>query len=249
MLAGRHQTGKMGHIHHQVSAYLVGQGAEGGKVPETAVGRAAGDDDLRLVLLGQRHKLVHVDAVVLGADTIGDRVEPFARHVRLGAMRQMSTRSEVKAEHRVARLGKRQEDGLVRLAARVGLHVGKLAAEQRVGALDGQVFGDVDVLATTIVAFTWVTLGILVGQNGTLRLENCLGDDILRSDQFDFMLLTTELLRHGRGDRGINLGEGAMEKVGKLCAGRFGHLGFRSVKGRFLGRTYRDEMPRRHARP
>ena len=53
---------------------------------------------------------------------------------------------------------------------------------------------------------------------------------------------------NGDADVAKKLAE-AMEKVGKLCAGRVGHLGFRSVKGRYLGRTDRDEMPRRHARP
>ena len=46
-------------------ADLVGDLAEAGEIPEARIGRAAGDDQLRLVLAGEPLDLVHVDALVV----------------------------------------------------------------------------------------------------------------------------------------------------------------------------------------
>jgi hypothetical protein len=46
------------------------------------------------------------------------------------------------------------------------------AAEQLLGALDGQRLGDVDELAAAVVAAARIALGILVGQHRALRLQH-----------------------------------------------------------------------------
>jgi hypothetical protein len=64
----------------------------------------------------------------------------------------------------VAGLQEGQEHGLVGLRAGVRLHVGGFGAEQLLDAVDGQLLGDVDVLAAAVVALAGVALGVLVGQ-------------------------------------------------------------------------------------
>ena len=101
----------------------------------------------------------------------------------------------------------RQEHGLVHLRAGVGLHVGEVGAEQLLGALDGERFGDVDVLAAAIVALAGIALGVLVGHDRALRLEHGAGDDVLGRDQLDLVLLAAEFLADGVGDLGIGFGQ------------------------------------------
>ena len=53
---------------------------------------------------------------------------------------------------RVAGLEHRHVGGVVGLGAGVGLDVGVLGAEQRLGAVDRELLGDVDLLAAAVVA-------------------------------------------------------------------------------------------------
>ena len=61
VLAGGDEAGEVGHVDHQLRADRVGDLAEGGEVELARVGRPAGDDQLRPVLLGEPRDLVHVD--------------------------------------------------------------------------------------------------------------------------------------------------------------------------------------------
>ena len=54
VLAGGDEAGEVGHVDHQLGADRVGDLAEGGEVELARVGRPAGDDQRRLVLLGER---------------------------------------------------------------------------------------------------------------------------------------------------------------------------------------------------
>ena len=67
MRAARDQPGEMGHVDHEVGADRVGDLAEAGEIAEARIGRAAGDDHLRLVLAREPLDLVHVDALVVAA--------------------------------------------------------------------------------------------------------------------------------------------------------------------------------------
>ncbi len=75
------------------------------------------------------------------------------------------------------------------------LDVGEGGAEQLAGALDGELFRDVDILAAAVVAPTGVTFGVFVCQHRALRLEHRAGDDILGGDQLDLVALAGEFLR------------------------------------------------------
>ncbi len=111
-----------------------------------------------------------------------------------------------------------EEHGLVGLRAGIGLHVGETAAEQAAGALDGERFGDVDELASAIVAPAGIALGVLVGHHRALRLEHGAGDDVLGGDQLDLVALAAEFLGDGVGDLGIAVGQGGgKEAVGHVA--------------------------------
>ena len=119
-------------------------------------------------------------------------------------------------------LEQRQKHRLVRLAAGVRLHVGEAAAEEPLRPLDGEVLGDVDILAAAIVAPARIALGIFVGHHRALRLEHGARHDVLRRDQLDLVLLATELRFDGAGDLGIGFGErGGEERLRRgQAAGR-----------------------------
>src|SRR3546814_9332553 len=82
---GGHQAGEVRPVDHEVGADLVGDLAEAREVDEERIGRAAGDDELRLVLERQLFDLVEVDAPVVpahavmhGDETLAGRSEEHA---------------------------------------------------------------------------------------------------------------------------------------------------------------------------
>ena len=88
------------------------------------------------------------------------------------------------------------------------------------GTVDGQRLRDIDVLATAVIAFARITLGVLVCQHGSLHGKNVLAGVVLRCDQLDVMLLANIL----RGDGGSELRiKGGQRIVGSQGSGRLGH--------------------------
>jgi hypothetical protein len=67
-------------------------------------------------------------------------------------------------------------------------------AEQLLGALDGQFFGNIDELAAAIIALARIALGILVGHDRALGFKHGARNDVLRGDQLDLMALAAEFL-------------------------------------------------------
>lgn len=63
------------------------------------------------------------------------------------------------------------------LAAGMGLHIGVVAAEELLHALDGEVFNHIHIRAAAIIAA--VSLSIFVGEDRALRLQNGRADEIL----------------------------------------------------------------------
>ena len=128
----------------------------------------------------------------------------------------MAAGGEVEAHEGVAGLQQRQEHRLVHLAAGVRLNVGKVSAEQFLGALDRQRLGDVDPFATAVVARARIAFGVFVGHHRALRLQHGAADDVFGRDQLDLVALPAELALDGGGDVRIGLGEGGgEERVGR----------------------------------
>ncbi len=226
----------MRHVDHQEGADLVGDGAELGEVDGTRIGAPPRHDHLRLVLARQGGDLVHVDAVILPAHGIGHDLEPLARHVDGRPVRQVSAGGEAEPHEGIAGAHQRHERRLVGGAARVRLHVGELAAEQLLGALDGQILGLVDILTATVIAGAGIALGVLVGEHAARGLEHGAGHDVLRGDQLDLVLLAAELALHATEQLGIALGQASREQVGLWRGGAPGGSG-RHGKPVWFGRA------------
>ena len=74
----------------------------------------------------------------------------------------------------------------------MGLHVGCFGAKDLLDAVDGQLLGDVDKFAATVVALAWVAFGVFVGEHRALGLQNRLRNDVLRGDQLDLVALAAQ---------------------------------------------------------
>ncbi len=89
----------------------------------------------------------------------------------------------------------------------VRLHIGVLGAEQALRPVDRQLLGDVDEFAAAVVAATRVAFGVLVGENGSLRLEDGPRNEVLARDHLEVVALPAELLLEDGGDLRVDLGE------------------------------------------
>ena len=154
---------------------------------------------------------VHVDARRLGVDAVGADLVELAGEVDLHAVREVAAVGELEAEDLVAGVGDGVQHGGVGRGARVRLHVRVLGAEQRLGALDREVLGDVDLLAAAVVAAARVALGVLVGEHGALRLEDGARHEVLARDHLEGAPLAGELTVEDGGDLGVDLGQRGVE--------------------------------------
>ena len=121
------------------------------------------------------------------------------------------------AHDRVAGLEQRHVGGVVGLRAGVGLDVRVLGAEELLGAVDRELLGDVDLLASAVVAPPRVALRVLVRQHRARRLEHGLGHEVLRGDHLERALLALELAPEHARDVGVDVGQrGGLEVVGEV---------------------------------
>ena len=169
---------------------------------------------LGLMLRGERGDLLHVDAVVVLADGVAHRLEPAAGQVHGRAMRQMAAGGEIETHEGVARLQQREEHGLVGLRAGIGLHIGEAAAKQLFRPLDGEILGDVDILAAAVIALARIAFGIFVGENRALGLQHGARNNVLGGDQLDFVTLPPEFEFNRLGEIGVGAGERGGEETG-----------------------------------
>ena len=211
---GGDETGEVGHVDHQQRADLVGDLAKAREVELARIGRPARQQQLRTALAGDAGDLVHVDQAAVAVDLVGgDLIQP-AGDVDLHAVGEVAAVGEREPHDRVPRLEQRVVDGGVGLRAGVRLDVGVLGPEQRLGAVDGQLLGDVHPLAAAVVAAARVALGVLVGEHRALAFEHRPRDEVLRGDHLERALLALELAAQDLGDLRIDLRERAVEVVG-----------------------------------
>ena len=219
------KTGKVRHVDHEVGADAVSDLAKALEIPGARIGRAAGDDQFWLHLLGAARDLIHIDDLVLAAHGVVLRLEPFAGEVDRRAVGEMSAGGEVEAHKGVAGLQQRQEHRLVHLAAGIGLDVGKASAEQLLGALDRKRFRDVDPFAAAVVTRARIAFRVFVGHHRALRFQDGAADDVFRGDQLDLVPLPAEFTLDRGGDLGIRLrkagGEEGIGGRGGFGAGRW----------------------------
>ncbi len=208
------ESGEVGHVDHQQGPHLIGDLPEAEEVELAGVGGPARQDQLGLALPGDPGDLIHVDQAALPVHLIGGHLIETSRDVEFHAMRQVTTVGEGEAHDGVPWLQQGVIDGGVGLGAGVGLDVGVLGPEEGLGAVDGELLGDVHPLAAPVVAPAGVALGVLVGQHRPLALEDGPGDEVLRGDHLQGALLTLELPTQDLGDLRVHLGQRTVEVVG-----------------------------------
>jgi hypothetical protein len=86
------------------------------------------------------------------------------------------------------------------------LDVCELGAEQRLGAVAGDVLHDVDVFTAAVVAPPRQPFGVLVGEHAALGLQHRSRREVLRGDHLQRVALAAQLLAQQIGDVGIDLG-------------------------------------------
>ena len=108
-------------------------------------------------------------------------------------MGQVTTVGQRQTEDRVADVRHGHERSSVGLRTSVGLNVHVVTAEDLLRAFDGERLRDVHELAATVVATARVALGVLVGEDRALRLEDGARHEVLRGDHLEGLTLTTKL--------------------------------------------------------
>lgn len=91
----------------------------------------------------------------------------------------MSAVRQVEPEDRVAVVQDGKVGCHIGLGPGVRLDVHMVGTEELLGPLDRKRFGHVHELAAPVVAFPWVTFGILIGQGRSHRLQHGLAHEIL----------------------------------------------------------------------
>jgi hypothetical protein len=142
-----------------------------------------------------------------------DGVEPFAGHVGRGAVGKVAAHVDAHAEYGVAWLEYCEENALVGLAAGMRLHIREFAGEHLLRTLNGQLFGHIDRVAAAVIALAGIAFRIFVGEHGAGRFQYRARDVILRSDQFDLVLLARELIGQDRGDLWVGFAERCREEL------------------------------------
>ena len=103
MQSGSHQTGNMGHIHHQVSPAGVGDFPELREIDGPGISGSAGHNQLGLHFHGLLHELVVFQKALI-VDAVGHEIIVTAGQVHRGAVGQVAAVGQVHAQNRVAGL-------------------------------------------------------------------------------------------------------------------------------------------------
>src|SRR6516165_803919 len=117
------------------------------------------------------------------------------------------------------------------------LHIGELAAEQSGRPFDRQALGDIYELAAAVIALSWQSLSIFVGEHRPLCLQNRARNDVLRGNQLDFVALPAQFQVDRLCDLRVDLAQSCVEK------------GFRITRWRGLRRRRHHDLLAPGARP
>src|SRR5579885_3465883 len=83
------------------------------------------------------------------------------------------------------------------------LHVGVGRAEEFLRAVDGELLGDIDILAAAVIALARIAFRVFVGQYRALRLEHARARVILGSDELDVIFLAAPLALERAAELGV----------------------------------------------
>ena len=209
-MAGGDEAGDVGDVGHEEGAGFFGDFGEGVPIPDAGVGAGAGDDEFGFVFECGFFYFGHVDAFGLGIECVVHGFEPFAGDVDGFAVGKVAAVVEVEAHDGVAGHESGHEDGLVGLAAGVGLDVDVVAVEEFLGAIAGEVFDDVDELAAAVVAAAGVAFGVFVGEGRGGGGHDGGGDVVFAGDEFEGGFLAAGFVGDGLPECGVGLGVGVL---------------------------------------
>lgn len=189
MLASRDQASDVRDIGEEIRANFVSNLPEFGEIDGSAVGTGTGNDRLRFHFLGHATHFVVLDQARLSIDTVEVRLKEPTGEVNILAVREMAAFAEIHTQNAVARIKQAEERSKIGTRTTVWLHVGIGCAEERGHALDGDVLYDIDKLTTAVIALTGEALGVLVCKNRANSGENSRAHIVLRSNEFNPLLL------------------------------------------------------------
>ena len=118
-------------------------------------------------------------------------------------MGKVAAVGEIEAQDAVAGGEESHVGGGVGLGAGVGLDVDVLCAEELFGAVAGDVFDDVGVLAAAVVALAGVSFCVFVGKYGACCFEDGAADEVFGGDHLEAFVLADDLVCDLRGDFGV----------------------------------------------
>ncbi len=131
----------------------------------------------------------------------------------------MAAGGQIHTKDCVTRFDQRLKNPLIGLGAGIWLDVNEITTKQLLGTINGEGLGHVHELATAIVTTARVTLGVFVGQDGTLGLHHGGGYNVFRGDQFDLVALTAEFVGDRTENRWVAAGEAFSEETGVFYVG------------------------------
>ena len=216
---GGHQSGNVGHVHHEEAAHLVGDLAEPGEVDDSGIGGGAGQEHLGLHLQGEAFQGVIVNGLGFPVHAVAHEIVGAPAEIHLESVGEVSAGVQAHAQDGVSGFQEGEVDLLVGLAAGVGLHIGGLGPEEFLGAVDGQLLDLVHVGAPVVVAFAGEAFRVFVGEDGALGGADGGAGEIFAGDEFQPFRLSGLFLVDEGGEFRVHVAEG-----GDFVQGVFFHL-------------------------
>ena len=199
------KTADMGDVGQDQRPDPVGDRPESCIIDRPRVGAGADHDDLRLVLHREGLHLVEVDGLGLAIHPVKNPAIEPSGETGGTPVGEMAPVGEVHPQDRIPGLQDGKINGHVGLNARMRLHVDMLRPEELLAPLDGQPLDDIDEFAPPVVSCARVPLGVLVGHDAPLGLQDSLADEVFRGDHFEFSCLSPGLLPDGLRDLRVGL--------------------------------------------
>ena len=203
--ASSNQARNVRHINEQVSTDAVSDFTHFRPVHHAGICREATDNHFRFVFFGLFFQIGVVD-MTGSIDTVRNDVVQFTGEVNRRTVSQVTAMRQVHTQNGITWFQQRGVHRKVSLGAGVRLDVSVVSAEQFFRTIDRQLFNDINILATAVVAFARITFSIFVGQLRTLRLHYARAGVVFGGDQFDVLFLTYFFLLHSLPQFGIIIG-------------------------------------------
>ena len=155
------------------------------------------------MLVGQLFEIIVIDGLGLVVEAVGNEIEVFARKIYGASVGQVAAVGQGHTENGVTGLAKGEIHGGVGLRAAVGLYVCVLGSEELASALACYIFGDINAMATAVVALCGVSFGVLVGHNASRGEHYVLRNEVFGCDKLDSSVFALALGLYGGGNLGV----------------------------------------------